>query len=84
LDRGLLSELLGQAELRELLDPQALEELEGELQRTTADRRAVDADALHDLLRRLGDLAEAEVARGAVLTPRPGWRSSPAREGPRG
>ncbi|MFB3909574.1 MAG: DEAD/DEAH box helicase [Candidatus Eisenbacteria bacterium] len=61
-DRNLLSELLGQAELRELLDPRALEELVEELQQRAPDRRARDADALHDLLRRLGDLTEPEIA----------------------
>ena len=60
LDRGLLAELLGQAELRELIDPQALEELELELQHLVEGRRARDANELHDLLRRLGDLTEAE------------------------
>ena len=61
LDRGLLAELLGQAELRELIDPQALEELELELQHLVEGRRARDANELHDLLRRLGDLTEAEI-----------------------
>jgi ATP-dependent helicase Lhr and Lhr-like helicase len=61
LDRGLLAELLGQAELRALIDPRALAELEGELQHLDDGRRARDADELHDLLRRLGDLTEAEV-----------------------
>lgn len=61
LDRGLLAELLGQAELRELIDPQALAELEQGLQHLAEERRARDPDELHDLLRRLGDLTEAEV-----------------------
>ncbi len=61
LDRGLLAELLGQAELRELIDPRVLEELELELQHLADGRRARDADELHDLLRRLGDLTDAEV-----------------------
>lgn len=62
LDRRLLSELLGQAELRELLDPDALEEVEAELQHRASGRRARDADELHDVLRRIGDLSEAEAA----------------------
>jgi ATP-dependent Lhr-like helicase len=61
LDRDLLRELLGQEELRELLDPTALGELELSLQALSDDRRADSADHLHDLLRRLGDLAPAEV-----------------------
>jgi ATP-dependent Lhr-like helicase len=62
LDRDLLRELLGQEELRELLDPDALADLEISLQQLTDDRRATSADQLHDLLRRLGDLTADEVA----------------------
>ena len=65
LDRGLLAELLGQAELRELIDPQVLAELEAELQRLSDGRRARDPDELHDLLRQLGDLSEPEIAARA-------------------
>ncbi|WP_295888236.1 DEAD/DEAH box helicase [uncultured Thiohalocapsa sp.] len=61
LDRGLLAELLGQAELRELLDPRVLEEVEAELAHLTPERRARDADEVHDLLRRLGDLTDEEI-----------------------
>ncbi len=61
LDRDLLRELLGQEELRELLDPEALGDLELSLQALTADRRATTADQLHDLLRRLGDLSSDEI-----------------------
>ncbi|HET9346374.1 MAG TPA: DEAD/DEAH box helicase [Candidatus Limnocylindrales bacterium] len=62
LDRDLLRELLGQEELRELLDPEALADLELSLQGLTDDRKATTADQLHDLLRRLGDLSADEVA----------------------
>ena len=62
LDRDLLRELLGQEELRELLDPDALADLELSLQALTEDRRASSLDGVHDLLRRLGDLDDAEVA----------------------
>ncbi|MFC8719957.1 ATP-dependent helicase [Kitasatospora sp. NPDC057198] len=66
LDSRLLSELLGQAELRELLDPQVLAELEAELQRLTPERRVRDAEGVADALRLLGPLSEAELAeRGA-------------------
>jgi ATP-dependent Lhr-like helicase len=61
LDRDLLRELLGQEELRELLDPEALADLELSLQWLTEDRQAESLDAVHDLLRRLGDLSTAEV-----------------------
>ena len=65
LDRNLLAELLGQAELRELIDPEVLRQLEAELQHLAADRRARDADEVHDLLRHLGDLGEDEIAARA-------------------
>ncbi|WP_316527355.1 ATP-dependent helicase [Kitasatospora brasiliensis] len=66
LDSRLLSELLGQAELSELLDPQVLTELEAELQRLTPERRIKDAEGVADALRLLGPLSEAELTlRGA-------------------
>ncbi len=66
LDRDLLRELLGQEELRELLDGEALADLELRLQALTEDRAATTPDQLHDLLRRLGDLSELEVAGRVV------------------
>ncbi len=66
LDSRLLSELLGQAELRELLDPEVLAELERELRWRTDDRRLKDAEAVADALRVLGPLTDGELAeRGA-------------------
>ncbi|MFI1004626.1 ATP-dependent helicase [Streptomyces galbus] len=66
LDSRLLAELLGQAELRELLDAEVLAELEQELQWLTEDRRVKDAEGVADLLRLLGPLTDAELAeRGA-------------------
>ena len=62
LDRDLLRELLGQEELRELLDPDALADLELSLQALVDERQATTADQVHDLLRRLGDLTPDEVA----------------------
>ena len=61
LDRDLLRELLGQEELRELLDPDALADLELSLQALVEDRQATTLDQVHDLLRRLGDLSADEV-----------------------
>ncbi len=70
LDRDLLRELLGQEELRELLDPDALADLELSLQALLDERHAKDPDQVHDLLRRLGDLgadeAGARTAGGRV------------------
>ena len=72
LDRDLLRELLGQEELRELLDPAALADLELSLQALSDERRATTVDQLHDLLRRVGDLTEAEVAARCAVPPAEG------------
>ncbi|MGW2164652.1 ATP-dependent helicase [Streptomyces nondiastaticus] len=70
LDSRLLAELLGQAELRELLDAGVLADLERELQWLTDDRRAKDPESVADLLRLLGPLTDAGLAaRGAE----PAW-----------
>src|SRR3712207_1867288 len=61
LDRSLLAELLGREELRDLIDPASLADLELELQFLTDDKKVTGVDALHDLLRMLGDLSVAEV-----------------------
>ena len=63
LDRDLLRELLGQEELRDLIDPGALETVEADLQRISERTRADSADALHDVLRRVGDLTAGRAAR---------------------
>jgi ATP-dependent Lhr-like helicase len=55
LDRDLLKELLGQEELRSLIDPAALEQLEDELRGSPR-----SPDQLHDLLLRRGDLRPGE------------------------
>ncbi|MEU5716036.1 DEAD/DEAH box helicase [Streptomyces sp. NPDC020403] len=66
LDSHLLAELLGQAELRELLDADVLGELERELQWLTDDRKIKDVEGVADLLRVLGPLTDTELAeRGA-------------------
>ncbi|MEA2142277.1 MAG: ATP-dependent helicase Lhr and Lhr-like helicase, partial [Solirubrobacteraceae bacterium] len=67
LDTSLLAELLGQAELRELIDVEALVEIECELQRLVADRHVRHEEDLADLLRFVGDLTTTEaVERGAT------------------
>ena len=71
LDQGLLAELLGRAELRELLDPQVLAQVEAELQRLTEDRRARDAEGVADLLRLLGPLSAEQVERRSTADPTP-------------
>jgi len=59
-DQAQLKELLGEAELRELLDARAIEELERTLQRLEG-RPVGNPDALHDLLLALGDLTGDEI-----------------------
>src|SRR5689334_16753278 len=61
LDRDLLRDLLGAEELRELLDPDVLADLELELQRLTDSRRAREVDEVHDLLRDLGPLTLTDI-----------------------
>ena len=88
LDRDLLRELLGQEELRELIDPEALEEVEAQLQHRTEAGRAGDRDALQQVLRNLGDLTADECARAGRrgllgrLDAREARRRAPRRRGP--
>jgi ATP-dependent Lhr-like helicase len=76
-----LRQLLGEAELRELVDPGVLAELERWLQHVDPARQVRHADGLHDLLRRLGDLTEDEV-RTRVTPPEAagGWLGQLAAE----
>ncbi|ERK69692.1 helicase protein, partial [Leifsonia aquatica ATCC 14665] len=62
LDTGLLAELLGRAELRELLDPAVIERVELQLQRLDPERRVRGLEGVADLLRLLGPLNAEEVA----------------------
>jgi ATP-dependent Lhr-like helicase len=62
IDQSQLEELLGDTDLRELLDPAALDEVEAKLQALEPDYQARHADGLHDLLLKLGDLSDAEIA----------------------
>ena len=62
LDRDLLRELLGQEELRDLIDPGALGQVEDDLQHLSDRTQAANRDGLHDVLRRVGDLSTVEVA----------------------
>ena len=61
LDRDLLRDLLGAEELRELLDPGVLADVELELQCLADGRRARSADELHDVLRKVGDLSADDI-----------------------
>ncbi len=85
LDATLLSELLGRAELRELLDPEVLERTELELQRLVPERKARDAEGVVDLLRMLGPLSLEELLERIVPESStdsatvPGWLDQLAR-----
>ena len=80
LDRDLLRELLGAEDLRELIDPDALADLELELQHLAEGRRARNGDDVHDLLRRLGDLSIDEISLRSNDNPS-GWIDGLEREG---
>ncbi|AMM19664.1 DEAD/DEAH box helicase [Frondihabitans sp. PAMC 28766] len=67
LDSTLLAELLGRAELRELLDAGVIEQHELELQRLLPDRRARDFEGVVDLLRLLGPLSTTEIVERSWL-----------------
>jgi ATP-dependent helicase Lhr and Lhr-like helicase len=63
IDQDQLRELLGEADLRELLDANAISEVEEIVQCLPEEYRARSADGIHDLCLRLGDLSRAELAR---------------------
>jgi ATP-dependent Lhr-like helicase len=62
IDQEQLRELLGDAELRELLDADVMADVERQLQHLDADYRARSVDGVHDLLLRVGDLSRDEIA----------------------
>jgi ATP-dependent Lhr-like helicase len=61
IDQSQLRELLGETELRDLLDPDIINQVEIQLQHLQPDRRVKTVDGLHDLLRTIGDLTEPEI-----------------------
>jgi ATP-dependent Lhr-like helicase len=63
IDQEQLRELLGEADLRELLDADAIAEVEETAQCLKETYRARSADGIHDLCLRLGDLSRDELAR---------------------
>jgi ATP-dependent Lhr-like helicase len=63
IDQDQLRELLGEADLRELLDAEAIAEVEETAQCLKETYRARSADGIHDLCLRLGDLSRDELAR---------------------
>jgi ATP-dependent Lhr-like helicase len=76
LDSTLLGELLGRVELRELLDPEVVQETERRLQWLDGSRTLRDAEDAIELLRVVGDLSTVECeARGMA----PEWLAELAR-----
>ncbi len=61
-DQSQLRELIGEAELRDLLDTTAIETIEADLQHLAEGYRAKSIDGVHDLLLRVGDLTRDEIA----------------------
>jgi len=61
LDHAQLRELLGDAELRELLEPAVIEATAAELARLDGKRAVRHADGLHELLLSIGDLSRDEL-----------------------
>ncbi|HYK38000.1 DNA glycosylase AlkZ-like family protein, partial [Alloacidobacterium sp.] len=66
IDQEQLQDLLGEADLRELLDADAIAEVEEQLQMLGEIYRARSADAIHDLLLRLGDLSRKEISQRLI------------------
>ena len=66
IDQDQLRELLGEADLRELLEADAIAEVEEMAQCLAETHRARSADGIHDLCLRLGDLSREELARRVV------------------
>lgn len=62
LDSGLLSELLGQVNMRELLDANVVDRVGEELQRLVTRYQATDKEGIADLLRELGPLSTDALA----------------------
>jgi ATP-dependent Lhr-like helicase len=66
IDQEQLREILGEADLRELLDPDAIAEVEETAQCVVENYRARSVDGIHDLLLKLGDLSREELTRRVV------------------
>jgi ATP-dependent Lhr-like helicase len=66
IDQDQLRELLGEADLRELLDADAIQDVEEIAQCLVENYRARSADGMHDLCLRLGDLSREEISRRVV------------------
>ena len=67
-DQAQLRELMGDAELRELLDADAIDAVERQLQRLEPKYQARTVDGVHDMLLGLGDLSAEEIAARTSTT----------------
>lgn len=67
LDPELLRDLLGEAEIRALLEPAILHQVQAELQWLSEDRQVRHADRIHDLLRRVGHLNLSQIQARCAL-----------------
>ena len=65
-DQAQLRDIIGDAELRELLDAESMNAVERELQRLDPRFHAKSMDAVHDMLLAIGDLSREEIAARAV------------------
>ncbi len=66
LDASLLAELLGETDLSELLEPEAIAQVIALIQRTSPERHARNPDEAADMLRALGPLSTQEAALRGV------------------
>ena len=67
IDQDQLREILGEADLRELLDAEVIAEVEQAAQCLPENLRARSADGIHDLSIRLGDLSHEELAQRVAV-----------------
>jgi ATP-dependent helicase Lhr and Lhr-like helicase len=67
IDQDQLRDLMGDADLRELLDLNAIDETEEQLQGLVEGYKARNLDGVHDLLLRLGDLSREELQKRAAV-----------------
>jgi ATP-dependent Lhr-like helicase len=65
-DQSQLRELIGETELRDLLDTGAIESVEADMQLLPEKYHARSTDGVHDVLLRIGDLTRDELAARAV------------------
>ncbi len=75
-DQTELAALIGEGELRTLVDVEALATIETDLQQTSPRLHVKSTDGVHDLLLRLGDLSAAEIDARAL----PGVAGAAARD----